>query len=312
MQWRGCKSANSQHLPHPSYLHHMPRRKLLVPYRSGYKAEGVYPPNGCRLLPSHGSSPRCRVDYSPDDDGPWATLQILNVGEGDETEQYACAIPRYYAIPLILLNKRLAFFEAQCRPDGTPLPLADGSCSLKQHNVREYAYLWRLRSRFLKAVFDMNHERGLDDRWRFENFHGYLHRMYRRYGHDSCQRLAYWRDEIREGRVPYTRPDIAEMGTCVLTFSLFPLPSPPLVPSFLSLPYPVLPMECSPRPDFLFHPSETSIIPFVRRCDARPTDAGAGAFFFSNISTYIFILKFFTTLIPLNVLHVLHHGWFPR
>ncbi|KAH9988106.1 hypothetical protein BJV74DRAFT_470072 [Russula compacta] len=120
-------------------------------------------------------------------------------------------MPRYYAIPLILLNKRLAFFEAQCRPDGTPLPLADGSCSLKQHNVREYAYLWRLRSRFLQAVFDMNHERRLDDRWRFESFHGYLYRMYRRYGHDSYQRLAYWRDEIKEGRVPYTKPDITEM-----------------------------------------------------------------------------------------------------
>jgi len=33
--------------------------------------------------------------------------------DSDEVENYACAMPRYYAIPLILINKQLAFYEAQ-------------------------------------------------------------------------------------------------------------------------------------------------------------------------------------------------------
>lgn len=137
--------------------------------------------------------------------------------DGDDVENYAFAMPRYYAIPLILINKQLTFYEAQCHPDGTPLP-PSSSCGIKQRELREYTYLWQLRCRFLEAVFDLNHKRFLNERWRFDGFHGFLHRMYRRFGHGTYQRLAYWREEIKEGRVPYTAPEIAEMGECVSSY----------------------------------------------------------------------------------------------
>src|SRR5258707_1223201 len=141
---------------------HMPPRK--IPYRLKYKLELNYPDKAGIILPSHGCGPRCKVDYDPNDDGPWTTLQIMRI-DGDDVEDYACLMPRYYAIPLILINKQLAFYEAQCRPDGTPLPLSS-SCGIKQRELREYSYLWHLRCRFLQAVFDMNHERVLNERWR--------------------------------------------------------------------------------------------------------------------------------------------------
>ncbi|KAI9463995.1 hypothetical protein BJY52DRAFT_880589 [Lactarius psammicola] len=144
------------------------------------------------------------------DDGPWTMLQIMRVDDG-QVEQYTCAMPRYYAVPLILINKRLAYFEAQCTPDGTPLPSGDGSVGLKQRELKEYTYFWRLRCRFLQDVFDMNHERQLDEAWRCDRIHGYVHRTYKRYGHDAYQRHAYWRDEIEAGRIPYATPDIADM-----------------------------------------------------------------------------------------------------
>jgi hypothetical protein len=167
-----------------------------------------------------------------------------------EVEEYTCAVPRCYAVPLILMNKRLAFFEASCRPDGTPLtytlPVSapthtptninniiidddndkhddsggSGSGSgngagvvmVTQRDLREYSYLWRLRTRFLEAIYDMNHQRRLDERWRYDPIHGFVHRLYRRYGHDDHQRIAYWRNEINADRVPYTFPDLADMG----------------------------------------------------------------------------------------------------
>ena len=187
----------------------MPPRR--IPYRLRYKSELDYPAKGSVLLPSHGGGPRCNVIYDPNDDGPWTTLQIMRIDDNDEVENYGCVMPRYYAIPLILINKQLSFYEAQCRPDGTPLPRSS-SCGIKQRDLREYSYLWRLRIRFLQAIFEMNHERVLDQRWQYAGIHGYLHRMYRRFGHDTYQRIAYWREEIKEGRVPYTAPDIAEMG----------------------------------------------------------------------------------------------------
>jgi hypothetical protein len=186
-----------------------------------------------------------------------------------EVEEYTCAVPRYYAVPLILMNKRLAFFEASCRPDGTPLtytlPVSaptptptniniidddkddnehddsggsgSGSGSGKgagvvmvtQRDLREYSYLWRLRTRFLQAIYDMNHQRRLDERWRYDPIHGFVHRLYGRYGHDDYQRIAYWRDEINAGRVPYTFPDVADMGMYIFLFThniVPPLPQP--------------------------------------------------------------------------------------
>ncbi|KAH9974276.1 hypothetical protein BGW80DRAFT_1303110 [Lactifluus volemus] len=193
----------------------MPRRKRSQPYRVGYKTEFPYPSRRCLLAPEHGSVPRCRVDYNPGVDGPWTMLRIMSLEEnnGHAEEEYTCAIPRYYAIPLILINKRLAFYEAQCYSNGEPrLLLTDRSPSVKQRELREYTYLWRLRCKFLQSVFDMNHERRLDENWKCDHIHGYLHRMYKRYGHDAYQRLAYWRDELKEGRVPYSAPDIADMA----------------------------------------------------------------------------------------------------
>jgi hypothetical protein len=191
----------------------MPPKKV-VPYREGYKFETRFPKKRSVLLtPIHGAGPRCRVDYNPDDDGLWAMLQIMRVDD-DQTEDYRCAMPHYYAIPLILMNKRIAYFEAQCAPDSTPFPAGDGTVGLKQRELKEYAYLWRVRCRFLQDVFDMNHERELDEAWRCDRIHGFVHRTYKRYGHDAYQRHAYWRDEIEAGRMPYTTPDIADMGTC--------------------------------------------------------------------------------------------------
>jgi hypothetical protein len=150
-------------------------------------------------------------------------MRIENVDMAVEPEQFTCVMPRYYAIPLMLVNKRLAFAEAQCRPDGTPLaPDSEDSSTSKResaaawtHELCEYTYLWRLRARFLQAVFEMNYVRLLDEQWRHVGLHGFLHRMYRRYGHDRQQRLAYWRDQIKEGRAPYSKPDIAEMGALI-------------------------------------------------------------------------------------------------
>jgi len=107
----------------------------------------------------HGAGSRCRVDYSLEDDGPWAIVQIMCIEEDSSIEHYTCAMPRYYAVPLILLNKRLAYFEGQCAPDGTPLPFVDGSQVLKLRGIKEYTYLWRVRYCFLQAVFDLDHER---------------------------------------------------------------------------------------------------------------------------------------------------------
>jgi hypothetical protein len=199
----------------------MPPKKR--PYRLGYKSEHPYPNRGGFLPPSHGCGPRCRVQYDPNDDGPWITLQIMRI-DSDAVENYACAMPRYYAIPLILINKQLAFYEAQCHSDGRPLS-ASRSCGIKQRELREYSYLWRLRCRFLQAIFDMNHERRLNERWRYDGIHGFLHRMYRRFGHDTYHRLAYWRGEMNEGRVPYTAPDIAEMSESTFFFRVPHFPS---------------------------------------------------------------------------------------
>ena len=204
---------------------YMPSKK--VPHRSGYKWETQFPRKGSILLkPVHGAGPRCRVDYSPQDDGPWTMVQIMRVD--DEIEHFTCAMPRYYSIPLILINKRLAFFEAQCAPDGTPLPRGDGSHGLDLRELKEYTYLWRLRSTFLQALFDMNHERRLEETWHCDRIHGYVHRTYKRYGHDMVQRHTYWKDEVEAGRIPYATPDVAEMGTFV------PAPTVAVAPIFLT------------------------------------------------------------------------------
>jgi hypothetical protein len=191
-----------------------------VPHRSGFKREVQFPRKTTRyfkqetplLKPLHGAGPRCRVDYNPEDDGPWTMVQIMRIDD-NEIEHFTCAMPRYYAVPLILLNKRLSYFEAQCAPDGTPLPRGDGSHGLNLRELREYTYLWRLRTSFLQALFDMNHEKELDEAWQCDRIHGYVHRTYKRYGHDKIQRHAYWKDEVEAGRTPYTTPVLAEMGT---------------------------------------------------------------------------------------------------
>jgi hypothetical protein len=221
-----------------------------VPYRKSYKKEMPYPTRGSMLLPNHGCGPRCQVDYNPKDDGPWTTLQIMRILDGDQVEPHTCAMPRYYAIPLILINKHLAFYEAQCHADGTPL-VPSSSGSIRQRELREYNYLWRLRYRFLKEIFDMNHEPRLNERWRYVGIHGYLYRMYNRFGHDVHQRYAYWREEIKERRVPYTTPDVADMGELPVA-KFFP-PYPPLFPIPPSLLFFwASAAPCSQKRDFYF------------------------------------------------------------
>lgn len=153
----------------------------------------------------------------------------------DKVEDYTCAMPRYYAIPLIIINKVLAYVEAQCRPDGTPLT-GSKTQKIRKRDLRDYSYLWRLRQSFLKAIFEMNHDSRLNEQWRYEKIHGFLYRMYRRFGHDPPQRLLYHKEEIEHGRKPYTEPDIAGMGEfcrCLLFFT-----SLPHRPIPLSLPIP--------------------------------------------------------------------------
>jgi hypothetical protein len=202
-------------------------------------------------------------------------LQIMRVAEDNEVEEFTCAMPRYYAVPLILMNKRLAFFEASCRPDGTPLlpppPTTKrgeggGGGGLKDRDLREYAYLWQLRTRFLQAVFDMNHERRLDELWRHTGIHGFVHRMYGRYGHEETQRILYWRDEIKARRVPYTTPDIADMGMCAFFF----LMSFSSIATLFALHH-----DSLPPPFFFFFPSIHSSIPVDERlARGRLTRAG--------------------------------------
>lgn len=209
--------------------------KVAQPHRTGYKFEIAYYTKVSSVPPSHGCGPRCRVDYNPNDDGPWTTLHIMDVRH-DKVEDYTCAMPRYYAIPLILINKTLAYVEAQCRPDGTPLTGPKGQ-KVRLRDLRDYSYLWRLRQSFLKAIFEMNHDSRLNAQWRFERVHGFLYRLYRRFGHDPAQRLLYHKEEIVQGRKPYTEPDIAEMGEFLpVPAILLPLPLPHFpFPLFLSI-----------------------------------------------------------------------------
>lgn len=177
-----------------------------IAWPSGYKNETRYSLKSL-VTPTHGDGPRCEVDYNSNDDGPWTTLRIKDVTR-DNVEDYTTAMPRYYAIPLILINKMLAYVEAQCRPDGTPLP--GNHCKVR--DLRDYSYLWRLRENFLKAIFAMNHDIRLDEQWRWEGIQGFLHRMYRRFGHNPGERLRYSREEMAAGRRPYCIPDLAKMG----------------------------------------------------------------------------------------------------
>jgi hypothetical protein len=215
----------------------------------------MYPVKGGVLRPSHGDGPRCKVHYDPKDDGPLTTVQIMRIDD-DGVEDYSCAMPRYYAIPLILINKQLTFYEAQCHPDGTWLP-PSSSCGIKQRDLREYSYFWRLRECFLEAVFDMNHDRILNERWRYDGIHGFLHRMYRRFGHDEPQRIAYWREEIKEGRVPYAAPDIARMGEsvhpeCPSALDFFIPRTASIYTSFFRFVSSRSPSSASPPPLFFF------------------------------------------------------------
>lgn len=177
-----------------------------IAWPSGYKNETRYSLKSL-VTPTHGDGPRCEVDYNSNDDGPWTTLRIKDVTR-DNVEDYTTAMPRYYAIPLILINKMLAYVESQCRPDGTPLP--GNHCKVR--DLRDYSYLWRLRENFLKAIFAMNHDIRLDEQWRWEGIQGFLHRMYRRFGHNPGERLRYSREEMAAGRRPYCIPDLAKMG----------------------------------------------------------------------------------------------------
>jgi hypothetical protein len=191
----------------------MPKKNRSQPHKAGYKGERSYPTERVQFSPEHGIGPRCRVLYEPNRGGTFAVLSILNV-DGDNEETIPAIIPRYYAIPLILINKYLAFIEAHFDPEGRPL----NHFCLKLQDTREYAYLWRLREVFLQEIVYFNTSRDfrssglLDPNWQFDKIHGFLHRMYKRFRHDNRGRYLYWRQECSENRVPYTTPDIKDMG----------------------------------------------------------------------------------------------------
>ncbi|KAH9952747.1 hypothetical protein BGW80DRAFT_1259884 [Lactifluus volemus] len=123
------------------------RRGLQTHNFHGYTTDR-YPTSRSLLVPEHGRSPRCSVDINVGDDSPVTQLRILTIEDGNE-EEHRCNMPRCYAIPLILINKRLAFYEAQCHPNGVPLHLANGSPTIRTKERMDYTYLWHLRPREL-------------------------------------------------------------------------------------------------------------------------------------------------------------------
>ncbi|KAI0267411.1 hypothetical protein BC834DRAFT_76935 [Gloeopeniophorella convolvens] len=186
------------------------------PHRKGFKSEIAFPTKqAAQEIPVRGTGPRCRVEYGLVD-GPWSMLKIMHVEreDGEDTEEFICAMPRCYAAPLTLLNKRLAYFDAQRRPDGVSLTRArDERPSLRQVDRLEFTYLWSVRQHFLQAVLDMNHSAALDEQWRCPELHGFVYRTYHHFGHTTAQRERYWRAELDAGRAPYATPDIDKMGT---------------------------------------------------------------------------------------------------
>lgn len=180
----------------------------------GYKDWMRFPktPN----MPERGDGPRCKVLL--DSNGPWTRVLIMSVHESVdghvETEEYICLMPRCYAIPLMMINKAVAFYESLRQPNGFAIdfPAKEKDLRLTWRNMREYTYIWRLRHAFLDAIYAANHEEVLDENWRWKKIHGYLYREYSRYGHTRSQRRLYRDDEKAKGRTPYTVPDVSEMS----------------------------------------------------------------------------------------------------
>ncbi|THH19408.1 hypothetical protein EW146_g1741 [Bondarzewia mesenterica] len=167
-------------------------------------------------MPERGDGPRCKVFYE-DIEGPWTRILIMSVDDNQvppETEEHPCLMPRCYAIPLILMNKMIAFWESLRHPNGFIIKRSpeERIPQLTWSHMRGYTYLWRLRSDFLNAVYDANHEDVLPDNWRWPKIHGFLYREYQSFGHEAEQRALYARAEVEEGRIPYTTPDICDMN----------------------------------------------------------------------------------------------------
>lgn len=186
----------------------------------GFAGEIGYPTRQC--LPARGDGPRCEVVWEHGD-GPWAMVIILYVEYTDKgppkTEYIDCLMPRCYAIPLMLINKQLAFFESLRTENGDvrEMPKETAILQLKKRQLLEYTYLWRLRTEFLQAIYDAEYdaEAGIQDlgpHWRWPPIHGYLVREYHGWGHNSVQRESYWKDARRSGRVPYEDTKVEDLG----------------------------------------------------------------------------------------------------
>lgn len=147
-------------------------------------------------------------------------LCIEYTAEGPPTTDYIeCLMPKVYAIPLMLINKQLAFFESLRTETGAvrKMPPEKSNLQLRKAQLLEYTYLWRLRTEFLQAIYDAEYDaeaghQDLGPQWRWPPIHGYLVREYRGWGHNLAQREAYWREARQSDRVPYEDERIEDLG----------------------------------------------------------------------------------------------------
>lgn len=185
----------------------------------GFASELAYPTK--ISLPSRGDGPRCEVVWETGD-GPWAMVVILCIDTAEDpptTEYIECLMPKVYAIPLMMVNKQLAFFESLRTETGAVRELPPERSKLKLGKVQllEYTYLWRLRTEFLQAIYDAEYDaeagnQDLGPDWRWPPIHGYLVREHRGWGHNLAQREGYWKDARNSNRIPYEDEIIEDLG----------------------------------------------------------------------------------------------------
>jgi hypothetical protein len=129
---------NLYQLSAENFSHKSPRKP---PYRPGYKSEIAYPNKGERFFPRMDVAPVARLIMvrTMTDPGPHCESYVSMRMTLPKTTHAQCLATTVleYRIPLILINKQLAFYEAQCHPDDTPLP-PSSSCGIKQREMREY------------------------------------------------------------------------------------------------------------------------------------------------------------------------------
>lgn len=187
---------------------------------TGFARELAYPTHA--QLPSRGDGPRCEVIWE-DGDGPWAIVIILVVKfhkkDQPETHRIDCLMPSCYAVPLMMINKQIAFFESLRTEDGNvrKMPHDKRLLQLRQVHLLEYTYLWKLRTKFLQAIYNAEYDaeaalQQVESDWRWKPIHGYLVREYEGWGHNVGQRAAYWAATLEAGETPYKNRKIEDFG----------------------------------------------------------------------------------------------------